>query len=218
MARPGGDGNGPCAGTAASDRSDVHAPRLGQPFEIERGVRSPARGNQVAARKSDGNAIILLVAGQHDLNVRALQRSGGVHGAERGDHHRHPALVVAGAGADAFIAAPFPALEGAVRLEHRVEMADEEQALAAAIALVRGDDMPGTAGFAHVDPLDLETEWLQLGPKHLGNPGHAPKVQRTAVLVDPLLQHRERPLLLGVDVPDHPRLGRRQLGRSGRGG
>ncbi len=45
----------------------------------------------------------------------------------------------------AVIAAPFPALERAVGLEHRVEMADQQQPLAAAIALVRRDDVARAA-------------------------------------------------------------------------
>ena len=56
-------------------------------------------------------------------------------------------------------------------------MADQQQPFATAIALVRGDDVAGAAGGTHVDPLDLETERLQLGAEHLAHPGHALEVQ-----------------------------------------
>ena len=81
--------------------------------------------------------------------------------------------------------------------------------LAAPGTLMGGDDVPGTARGTHVDPFDVETEGLQLGPKHLADFGHTLDVERPAVLVHPFLEHRERPPLLGIDGANHPRFGRR---------
>ncbi len=64
------------------------------------------------------------------------------------------------------------ALERAVGLEHRVEMADQEDVAAA--AAMGGDDMAGAAGLAHVDPAHLEAERLELGAHHLADRARRP--------------------------------------------
>lgn len=141
-----------------------------------------------------------------------------LHRPERGNHHRHSALVVPGARADPVIALPLPALERAVWFEHRVEVADQQHPLALAVPLVRRDDMTGPAGRLHVDPLHFEAQRFQLGPEHLANPGHALDIERAAILVDPFLEHGKRPLLLRIDGLDHPGFRRRKLGDGGTGG
>src|SRR3546814_19488007 len=80
-------------------------------------------------------------------------------------------------------------LKGRVRLEHRVEMADEKHALALPAALVGGDDMAGTSGLAPVDPLDVEAERLQPRPHRLSDRFDAGTVHRTAILIPQPIQY-----------------------------
>ena len=68
-----------------------------------------------------------------------------------------------------------PALERRIRLEHRVEMGDQQQPLAApGCPMWRATRWPGAAGRLHVDPFGLEAELLELGldhPAHRLDPG-----------------------------------------------
>ena len=118
---------------------------------------------------------------------------------KRRDDHRIAALAVADARAGGAVAVPREALERRIRLEHRVEMADQQQALALPAAAVGGDDMAGAAGLAHVDPAHLEAERLELGPHHLADRGDAREVERAAVLIDRPLEQGDRPLALLLD-------------------
>ena len=72
-------------------------------------------------------------------------------------------------GAGGAVAVAGEGLERAVGLEHRVEMADQEDALAAPVAAVDGDDMAGAAGGVHVDPAHLEAQRRELGADHLAD-------------------------------------------------
>jgi hypothetical protein len=137
--------------------------------------------------------------------------------AQRRDHHRHAALVVARPRTDPAVAPPLPALEGMVRFEHSIEMADQEHALAPAVALVGRDDVAGAPGAFHVDPVDLEAQRLKLRTEHPPDRFDARRVQAPAVLVHPGLKHGDGPLLLGVNRLDHGLLRRRKRG-GGRGG
>ena len=113
----------PAVGAAPGDRAHVLAVLLRQPFEVERDVGPLAGLDQRPARDLDRIARIFLVAGEHDRDVGTLQRAGGLHRAERGDHHRHAALVVARAGTDRRgCPCRSQRWNGRVRLEHGVEM------------------------------------------------------------------------------------------------
>jgi glutamate carboxypeptidase len=107
------------------------------------------------------------------------------------------------------IAVALPALKRRVGLEHRIEVADQQQALGAATAGVPSDDVARPLGASHVDPFDGETQWFQLDAQHLADLRHALDIERTAVLVDPIFEHGERPLLLGIYSCDHRPLGAR---------
>src|SRR3954447_7668901 len=78
---------------------------MSRPSSWARPSKSSATSDILAAatrsRRGDGDgaAGILLVAGHEYDDVGGLEGSGGVHGAERRDHHGVAALVVAGAGA-----------------------------------------------------------------------------------------------------------------------
>ena len=187
----------PAAGAAPRDRAHLDraigtvVPR--EVFEIERDVGLSAFGDEVAARNGQRVAGILLVAGQENRDVGILERSGGLHGAKRGDDHRDPAFVVAGARAERAVGAVGgPALERRIGLEHGIEVRDQEQPLAVPAAGVPGDQMARAPGRFHVDPLGLEAERGKLGldqPPHRLDPG---EVHRPAVLVDPPLEQGQR--------------------------
>ena len=138
-----------------------------QPFEIERGVGLAAFLDQRLAADRD-RAAILLVAGQEDGDVGILQRSRGLHRAQRGEHHHHAALVVARAGPFAVIAAAGPVLERAVGLEHRVEMADQQQLLAASRACARRCGPTRLAALMSSHST-VKPERLEFGAHHLAD-------------------------------------------------
>jgi hypothetical protein len=106
---------------------------------------------------------------------------------------------------DAAIALALPTLERAVGLEHRVQMADQQQLLAAP-GMAR-HEVTGPARRLHVDPLHLEAQRLQLGADHVADLPDALGIERAAVLVDPLSEHAQRPFPLCVDSADHPGFG-----------
>ncbi len=184
-------------------------------LEFERVIGGAAGFDQVAAGGGDRSAGPLLVAGEDDGDAGALERSGRVHGAERGDDDDEPAFVVADAGAGGAVAGALEALERAVGLEHGVEMADQEDVAAGAAA--GSDDMAGAAGLAHVDPSDLEAERLELGAHHLANRSHAREVQRAAVHVHQPLEQGNVAVRLAVDGGGHRPLlaGEARLGGDG---
>lgn len=217
MAALGGHLDRPAVRAAPRRRAHV-APVLDhQPFEIERHVSPFAGLDQRPASDFDRASGILLVAGQEHDDVGLSERSGALHRAQRGDDHRDPAFVVAGSRTLTLVSAAGPALERRVRLEHRVEVGDQQHALAAPIPLVRRDEVAGAADPLEVDPLDLEAQRLELRLHHLRDGFDARDVQRAAVLVHPAPEQVERALLLGIDGLDHPLLPRAEP-RGGRGG
>src|SRR6185503_16015373 len=97
-----------------------------------------------------------------DGDVRGLQRARRLHRAQRGDDYRNPALVVARARPMGAVAVLLPALERRIGLEHRVEMGDQQQPLAALAADMPRDQVPGATRLLHVDPFGREAELLEL--------------------------------------------------------
>ena len=151
--------------------------------------------------------------------LACLERSRGLHGAQRGDDHRHPALVVAGAGPVRRFAVARPALERRIGLEHRVEVRDQQQPLAPAAARVAGDEMAGAARRLHVDPLGLEAKLLEIRARPCRATASTP-----ARFIVPLFwfdpasrSSGKRSRLLGVDGADHDLLGAAERG-GGRAG
>ncbi len=189
-----------------------------RPSKSRATIGAAGGGDQVAPGDGDRIAAILLVAGEDDLDVGILQGAGRLHGAKGGDHDGHAALVVADSGAFGGVRVlAGETLEGAVRLEHRVEMADEKHPLAAAAALVDGDDVAGPARLRHRHPADREAERLELGPNHLAHRLDSGEVQRAAILVHQPLEQGDRAILLGLDGSDDLLLGGAEL-RGGGGG
>eukprot|EP01136_Pigoraptor_vietnamica_P030912 Opistho-1_new@90773 len=198
-----GRGQRPAGRAAAGDGAHVAALVAREILILQRDIGPFAGRDQIAPCNLQRFAGALLVPGQHDLDVRALERARCLHRAQRGDDHHDPALVVANAGAAGTIAGANEFLEGRFRLEHRVKVADQQQPLAFAVTHMGRDQMPGTTGFLHVDPLDLEAERLQLCADHLRDLGHAIDVERARVLVDQFFEQGDVALGLGLDGCRH---------------
>jgi hypothetical protein len=77
---------------------------------------------------------------------------------QRRDDDDEAALVVADAGAGGAVAVAAEALERRIRLEHGVEMADQQDALAPPVAPVRRDDVACALRRRHVHPAHLPLE------------------------------------------------------------
>src|SRR5262249_4994637 len=89
-------------------------------------------------------------------------------------------------------------LKRAVRLEHGVEMADQQNLPAASGVL--GDEVPGASPGTAVDPSRLEAEPLETRHEDVADALHAGQIVRPAVDVDHLLEKRERLPVVRVDV------------------
>ena len=103
---------------------------------------------------------------------------------------------------------PLERLERAVALEHRVEVADEDDARS--LARMVGDQVPGALEAAAVDPRRLEPERVELLAEQIPDGAHAREVVRAAVDVDGLLEQRERVGVARVHRGHDRALGRRQ--------
>ena len=69
----------------------------------------------------------------------------------------------------------FESLEGAVGLEHRIEMPDEQQPQATSGPA--GNEMARAAERSAVDPLGLEAKFVELGTQHVTHGAHASEVE-----------------------------------------
>ncbi len=108
--------------------------------------------------------------------------------------------------------------KGELRFEHRVDMRDQQHPLAAAIALMGSDEMPGALGFGQVEPLHFEAERLKFGTQHVAHRADPGEVQRAAILVHHPLEQSEHALRIGIDRRGDLPLGAAELGGGGQGG
>ena len=104
-----------------------------------------------------------------------------------------------------------------VRLEHGVQVADQQDALAPAVAGMGGDQMAGAAGMRHRLPLDPEAQGLEFGSQQACHGLDAGGVEGAAVLLDQAPQQIDGVIAAGIDGGQHPLLGRRRRGQ-GRAG
>ena len=193
-------------------RAEVAAVVGGEILEFQREIGGASRLDQVAAGDGERGAGPLLVAGEDEGDVGGAQRPRRMHGAQGGDDHHKAAFVVADAGAGGAVAVAGEGLERAVGLEHRIEMADQEDVAAA--PPMGGDEMAGAPGLGHLDPAHGEAERLQLLAHHPADGAHALEVQRAAVPVHQPFEQGDRAAALAIDGLGHAALDRREAGRS----
>ena len=142
-----------------------------------------------------------------------FERPRRLHRAQRRDDHRDPALVVARARAVGPVAVADPVLERRIRLEHRIEVGDQEQPLALSAPDMARDQVPGAVRRAHVDPLGGEAERRNSGATMSRDRLDA------ALFIVPLFRSTQRSSIASVrscsesTVADH-----RLLGPAERGG
>jgi hypothetical protein len=140
-----------------------------------------------------------------------------VHRPQRQDDHCDAALVVEHAGAGGAVAGADEGLEGRAGFEDGVEMADQQDALAFAVAAMGGDQVAGAAGGAHVGPADFEAERLEFGADDRGDGIDPGEVQRAAVLGDHAFEQGEGAAGVAVDRGGDAGVGPGELGGGGRG-
>src|SRR5207237_1895626 len=103
--------------------------------------------------------------------------------------HAVPALHVADSGTvRRRVVEPLKALEGAVLLEHRVEVPDEQHLRPAAGPLAAGDEMPGAPPGGAFHPLGPEAQGFEGGREQAPDLAHTGQVQGPAVDVDGALE------------------------------
>ena len=215
MACPSAGGQRPAGRASPRDGAEIAVAFRGQVLELQRVVGHASGFDQIAPRDRQRRPRPFLIAGQYDGEIGFGQRSRRLHGPHRRDDHHHTALVVADAGAGRPRALADKGLKRALHLEHRVQMPDQQDV--APPTCMRGDQMAGPPGLAHVDPADLEPQRLQLGPDHVADDLHPGRVQRPAVLVHQPLQQADMPVVLGFHRLHHHALGVAGLRHGGRG-
>ena len=148
----------------------------------------------------DRVAAVFLVAGQDDLDVGVLERARGLHGAQRGDHHRHAALVVARRPGLRPHCPARPAAGTGCRA--RTPCRGGRSAAGAC----PGHCPCGVATMWPARPVARMSIHCTLKPSGSSSARSISptlvtpvEVERAAVLVDPFLEHGERPRLLGID-------------------
>jgi hypothetical protein len=145
-----------------------------------------------------GQSGILFIARHDHDNVHRLQLTGGVKCLQRlndddvAAFHVDDARPARRACVDAL-----ELLEGTVRLEHGVEMSDEQNPRSGSRMI--GDEMSAAFDLVLIHPLRLESESVELGAKDRPHLPHTRKVVRAAVDVDDALEQRETFIVVSVD-------------------
>ena len=142
------------------------------------------------------------VPGRFPLDVGLVQHAHGPERAQCLDHDDVAALHVGHALAAHAVALALPQRHRAAFFEHRVQVAEQQQAFALT-ALQRRHQVARTLhGRRHVDPAGVEAQRVQLRPVDVADGAHAFRVQGAAVDAHRFLQQiqrRGRALLDGGD-------------------
>jgi hypothetical protein len=174
----------PGGGGAAADGGGGAPVLVGDAaLKTECGVAALRQRTHRGARGGDRLAGVFFVAAEQDGNRGTLERTGTLQGMQGGDHDHVAAFHVGHAlAADAAVFL-FPHRHRAAGLEHGVEVAQQQQALAfARCARAGGQQVAGTAHRRrHVDPAGLEAERIEMSAEQLPNLAHAFRVHRAAV-------------------------------------
>jgi hypothetical protein len=153
------------------------------------------RGTRGRQRSPGG----FFVACHHHRDVQRVERAGRFQRLQRQQHHDIATLHVDDAGAARRLRIDSrERLEGAVGLEDRIEMADQQYLRRR--SGMRRDQMPGALPRRAIHPAHREAERFQLGPEHGADSLDAGDVHRAAVDVDDTLEQRDRFVGVRVDV------------------
>ena len=176
-------------------------------LERERHVAAGRRLAQGRAALLVRPAGVLLVAGENDDQLAVPQGAGRVQRAQGLERDQVPALHVRDAAAVRAQGVPPEALA----LQHRVEVADQQQPLAARAAVL-GHEVPAAVDVRLIHPARLEPERRQLLRVDLPDGPDARVVLRGARSVHRACEQRDRRLAPRVDAREQPLLARGELG------
>jgi len=198
----------------AAARRDGFSGAAGAVLESDCRLAAGSEVDEVLPRVGQRLARLLLVPGEDHGEVHPVERSRVLQGAEREERDDVSALHVD----DARSARPpagksFESLERAVLLEHRVEMADEQDGPSGARVL--GDEMAGPGERRAVDPPRAKSETVELVPEDRADLADTGEIHRPAVDGDDPLQEPLRGVPPGLDRPDDPPFGRGERVRRG---
>jgi hypothetical protein len=183
------------------------------PLETQRDVALPAGLDEIPPADRQRPPRRLLIAGQHHPDRGVLERAGLVQRPQREQDRDVAALHVGHPGSASRIGPdPLESLERTVRLEHGVEVSDEEHA-PATHALSLGEEVRATLHLSHVCQQDVEAQGLEPRSHQLGHRPHTDGVQRPTVDVHCALEEIHRSIGVRLDALDNPALERRERRR-----
>ena len=188
----------PRAGAAARHRGVGAVAGL----ERQRDVAPLRRLEQRAPRLGERLAGMLLVAGEDDRDIQVAQRARRLQRLERVEDHHIAALHVRGADAAGHGVLAHPVR--ARRLDHRVEVADEQQPHRPGPPLVLRDEMAGAAHrVRHRRPGGRKPQGVERGAEHCSDFAYTVEVQGAAGNVDDALEIGDLLLARGGDDVAH---------------
>jgi len=205
------DAQYPAPRGATRDTGGVHALVLVAAFERQCVVGALAHGDHVDTGHLQRHAGAFLVAGEHDLDVGMLKRAHALERAQCLDHDDVAPFHVIHALAPHPLVEALPKRHGTALLEHRVQMPEQEHALART-AFVCRDQVPRTLhSRRHVDPASREAQSIQFGPIYLAHGAHAFGIQGATVDAHRFLQQLQRRGCALLDGSDDPSFCLREL-------
>jgi hypothetical protein len=205
MAAFAGDPEPPGAGSTPGHgrRSGAIHPSL----EPQREIAPLCRLYQIGPAGIDRPARLFLVPCKSDDDACGVQHTGRLKCLEGVEENHVPALHVLHSRTRRHVSVSFEALEGAVLLEHRVQMSDQQQPPpGSAVDFGEQVTRPVHVG-RHVYPARLEPQPGQLGIEDPADLSDARVIHGAAVHVDNALEQGDRLVRVFVDVPDDRFLG-----------
>ena len=195
---PGRAGDGELPRGGAASRDDSMRGIAVAILESDGEAGASRCGDERLACFAERQARVLFIAGHDHDDVHRLQLSRGMKGLEGLDDDDVAALHVDD---------PRPArgmrvealelLERAIRLEHRVEMSDQQNPRSGS-GMIR-DEMAAALDLALIDPERLEADGVQLRAKDPAHLPHTGGVMSTTVDIDDALEQRKAFVVVNVD-------------------
>ncbi len=192
-----GDGQRPRRRAAASNHRGLRV--AGSVLEPDGNVHAFGRSDERRPCDILRIARCLFIPGHHDSDVHSVESARSLQGLEYLDDDDVAALHVDGARPTrAPLVEPLELLKRAVGLEDRVEVADEEKALARPHPL--GDEVSRTSEWRAIDPARGEAQRFELSAEQFSHGANTGKILRAAVDVDCPLEQGQRFGVVRVDV------------------